>query len=414
MNKSEIVDKLKSNIHSQSTQLDQKYLKLLACSLSTEDLEEIMDCLKEQHNTQSDKYSICMLELERKQRSKAFKDKQYESLVQQNEPVGLLMDWYQNKKSGRVSEARLKLCKRFLYLSYYEQLAIIKAMVQSCKTDREWCYGTMLRWWSTEIKECVLELWEKYHEEHCAVVITKHFPVEELREMVDELSIDSNYYHLCKKLVNENWFRVDKHRLRSQVDLDKFIWIMSQTKERLTDDEITLLYYTKIAQSISFYYSQMSSIPLLLGGSKDDLFPDSCSGRDEDDFYITNITSMSNFFSCLCRMGKTDTVEFFLSQDKAIHDEFINHYQDEISGADPSSKENDLLMKFLNMYSSHYPEQYRFLLPNFEDKMSGGLTKNKSETMASTLNDVTVKSMIERNSCLEYLILDFRLSLIEL
>jgi hypothetical protein len=51
------------------------------------------------------------------------------------------------------------------------------------------------------------------------------------------------------------------------------------------------------------------------------------------------------------------------------------------------------------------------LLPNFEDQMSGGLTKNKSETMASTLNDVTVKSMIERNPCLEYLVTYFKLML---
>ena len=68
-------------------------------------------------------------------------------------------------------------------------------------------------------------------------------------------------------------------------------------------------------------------------------------------------------------------------------------------------------MKFLNMYSSHYPEQYRFLLPNFEDQMSGGLTKNKSETMASTLNDEALKSMIAKNPCLEYLVTYFKLML---
>ena len=83
--------------------------------------------------------------------------------IPRNRPIASLIKLYLDKKSGKVSEARKEIQKRFDYLDWKDQKRIILAFLQSGKSDREWAYGKIYRQWDVCYFEPVKALWQKYH-----------------------------------------------------------------------------------------------------------------------------------------------------------------------------------------------------------------------------------------------------------
>jgi len=88
--------------------------------------------------------------------------------IPRNRPIATLVEWYTNKKSGKVTDARKEIQKRFDYLDWDVQKSIVLAFLQSAQTDRQWAYGKVYRQWDDDYMETVKSLWERYHESLCA------------------------------------------------------------------------------------------------------------------------------------------------------------------------------------------------------------------------------------------------------
>jgi len=61
--------------------------------------------------------------------------------IPRNRPIATLIEWYSDKKSGKVTDARKEIQKRFDYLDWDVQKRIVLTFLQSGLTDRQWAYG---------------------------------------------------------------------------------------------------------------------------------------------------------------------------------------------------------------------------------------------------------------------------------
>ena len=102
--------------------------------------------------------------------------------IQRNRPIATLIKWYIDKKSGKVSEARKEIQRRFDYLDWKDQKRIILAFLNAGKNDRAWAYSKVYRQWDDSYLEPMRRLWEQYHEDKCTWSVTEHFPIDYIKE----------------------------------------------------------------------------------------------------------------------------------------------------------------------------------------------------------------------------------------
>lgn len=241
-----------------------------------------------------------------------------------NEPVSQLLDWFKKKKSGIFAYARKQLHKRFLHMNYEDQIAVIRTLLKGGKQDREWCYYILKKWWSAELEEDILSIWNKYHEEKCGWLLPMHMPSETLREHIEELSEELDYYYLCKRLVSEPWFEVDKAKLLLSTDAVNYLWIISQSNSVLTFEEAS---YTLYQEIIPFLGNAKTGIrtfywPPHRGKSYDKLFyPEEF--HDEEHFFMYKLGKVENILSYMCKKGLQEEVKQFLLVDTKIHENFV-------------------------------------------------------------------------------------------
>ena len=64
-----------------------------------------------------------------------------------NTPIATLIKNYINKNSGKVSDSRNEIQRRFDYIDWKDQKKIVLAFLESGKTDRQWAYSKALDYW---------------------------------------------------------------------------------------------------------------------------------------------------------------------------------------------------------------------------------------------------------------------------
>ena len=69
------------------------------------------------------------------------------SVLIKNEPIATQIKNFQNKRSGKVTEARKDILHRFACLDWKDQKRILDLFLDSGKSDREWAYTKLLRIW---------------------------------------------------------------------------------------------------------------------------------------------------------------------------------------------------------------------------------------------------------------------------
>ena len=138
-------------------------------------------------------------------------------LQKRNTPIGRLIRDYTNKESGRVSESKLEIKRRFEHLDWKDQRRIVSAFLASCRSDREWMYVRLLDLWDECFAPRIAELWEQHHEERCAWVVIRHLPEDYIISQIDSFSNERDYYFVCRRLAHRSDFCIDRERL-STVD----------------------------------------------------------------------------------------------------------------------------------------------------------------------------------------------------
>ena len=162
--------------------------------------------------------------------------------IQHNRPIATLLKWYLDKKSGKVSDARKEIQKRFDYLDWKDQKRIALAFLQSGMSDREWVYGKVYRQWDDVYYEPVKSLWEKYHEFTCAWSIIQHFPIEYVKENAEKLEEVNGYYHLCQRLAEDPLYPIDKNKLSGK----EYLLVMLNTHRKVSVAEAKDIFFESL------------------------------------------------------------------------------------------------------------------------------------------------------------------------
>lgn len=143
--------------------------------------------------------------------------------ITRNNPIATVIKNYVNKKSGKVSESRNEIQRRFNGLDWKDQKKIMEVFLDACVSDRNWAYKKLLDLWDVSFEPKVLELWETYHEEKCAWVIIRHFPNSFLQQHIDQFNKGRDYYFICRRLAADTDFAIDKNKL-SNTDYLMALW----------------------------------------------------------------------------------------------------------------------------------------------------------------------------------------------
>lgn len=134
--------------------------------------------------------------------------------IKRNTPIATLIKNYVNKKSGKVTESRKEIQRRFNYLDWKDQHKIILAFWESGISDRQWAYSKLLDFWDKSFEPRIQELWELLHEEKCSWVIIRHFSVEYIAHNMDTFTGKRDYYFICLRLAQDKNFIIEKEKLR--------------------------------------------------------------------------------------------------------------------------------------------------------------------------------------------------------
>lgn len=86
--------------------------------------------------------------------------KHREKVVRFNEPVSVLLDYYNNKRSRKVVYARTQLKRRFEYMDGSEQKQIILSFLNGSKWDVFWGMSKALFRWDNSFIEPIKRYWE--------------------------------------------------------------------------------------------------------------------------------------------------------------------------------------------------------------------------------------------------------------
>ena len=130
-----------------------------------------------------------------------------------NAPIATVIKNYLDKKGGKVSKARDEIKYRFFALDWRYQKKILPAFLCSCKSDRDWASRQMFTHWDNSFIPIVKEMWENYHEVPLSWVVIRYLPIDYIKKNMDILSAGRNYFFICKRLIDDSEFRVDKERL---------------------------------------------------------------------------------------------------------------------------------------------------------------------------------------------------------
>ena len=150
-----------------------------------------------------------------------------------NTPIVTLIRNYVNKKSGKVSVSREEIKWRFDHLDWKDQKKILFAFMDSGISDREWAYSKMLDNWDDSFQPKVKELWETYHEYKCSWSVIRYFPLEYIKEHIEEFTDERDYYFICLRLAKDKDYTIDRTKL---TDRD-YLAVLWHTGRTLSDDE---------------------------------------------------------------------------------------------------------------------------------------------------------------------------------
>lgn len=221
--------------------------------------------------------------------------------VSRNNPITTVIKNYTNKKSGKVTDSRNEIQRRFFGLDWKDQKKIMAAFLDAGVSDRNWAYSRLLDLWDASFEPKVQELWEAYHEEKCAWVIIRHFPKEFIKNHVNTFDEGRDYYFICRRLVDDADFVIDKERL-SNTD---YLMALSHGNRHITDDEATDILY-EIVKDIAFHWSPSMELSRRY------------SPRRSEMMMATDFANISIALYYLEKMGNDNVVSEFHLWDKGV------------------------------------------------------------------------------------------------
>ena len=164
------------------------------------------------------------------------------NIKKRNTPIATLIKNFVNKRSGKVTESREEIQRRFDYLDWKDQKKIIMAFLDSGKKDRQWAYSKTLDYWDKSFEPKMQELWESLHEEKSSWTVIRYFPEEYLSDNIDKFTEDRDYYFVCLRLAKDKAFEIDRRKL-SNTD---YLAVLYHTGRSIEEKDAGSLLYENV------------------------------------------------------------------------------------------------------------------------------------------------------------------------
>ena len=224
-----------------------------------------------------------------------------------NNPIVTVIKNYLDKKSGKVTESREEIRRRFFGLDWKDQRKIMSAFLDAGKSDRDWAYSKLLDLWDSSFEEQVKGLWDQYHEYKCAWIIIRHFPLDYIRKNMDQFKEDRDYYFICLRLAKDKNYTIEKEKL-SKTD---YLAVLYHTERKITDDDARDTLYG-IVHDCCFSDSFLSRLEHIGEGKRGNVITPA-NYRD---------VNLSIYY--LLRLDKEDVVQQFREWNEKVEDAIYN------------------------------------------------------------------------------------------
>lgn len=288
--------------------------------------------------------------------------------VSRNNPIATVIKNYVNKKSGKVTDSRNEIQRRFFGLDWKNQKKIMAAFLDAGVSDRNWAYSRLLDLWDAAFEPQVLKLWQTYHEEKCAWVIIRHFPKEFIKNHVNTFDEGRDYYFICRRLVDDADYVIDKERL-SNTD---YLMALSHGNRHITDDEATDILY-EIVKDIAFHWSPSMELSRRY-------FP-----RRSEMMMATDFANISIALYYIEKMGNDNVVSEFHLWDKCVQASVRQSEDYKALGKEPLS-DYDYKEKLAGLFQKQFfynlPVKYKTMTDEEYDK--GFETNNAHSWISNT------------------------------
>ena len=236
-----------------------------------------------------------------------------------NTPIAQLIKNYRDKKSGKVSAARNEIQWRFDALDWRHQKQILPDFLRSGKGDRNWVSRQMFTHWDDSFIPVVKDVWEQYHETPLSWVVIRYLPIDYIKANMDVLSAGRNYFFICKRLINDSEFRVDKERLYES----DYLSLMILKKCEIWPAMVWGLFYTQMRKiCLGEYKTHISDLT----------------------FYSERGTTLISIFNCSIVKSILRTIEHDLHMFEIYKQ--LNEWIDRVSKAVMKSREWFLIKNY--------------------------------------------------------------------
>lgn len=276
------------------------------------------------------------------------------------ESFDTLLKWTVERKRGKVSYAKRILTDGFNYYSYSQQVKIVKAFLLQSMGDRRFAYRKLYSLWDDSFVDVVKQAWNEFHDEECGWLITRFFPKDFLAENLENLSTPYNYYFLCKRLGQEEWFVPAKDKFKPNITIVRYLEAISMTKHPIAEDEANELLYRMVSVLIYAHLANNEQMESKWGEIKVDE-----TGHDMTmsywfrcpDFLIYKNNNVKEVLVYLCLMGLQNVVKNFCTW----CDGAIAKFSDIVWPLIPSNP-NVTGESFLLAIIESFPPKYRYML----------------------------------------------------
>lgn len=137
-------------------------------------------------------------------------------------PTSSLLEWYANKKSGKVSVAIKELMARYRSESFEGQQEILRAFIMGGKKEMEWAGRRLRDHWTASLASCVDLRWKATHNPILGYIILRHFPDDYVVAQQEELAAATRYAYVYARIVHAEGLRLDMDRLSTPETL--YVW----------------------------------------------------------------------------------------------------------------------------------------------------------------------------------------------
>lgn len=276
------------------------------------------------------------------------------------ESFDTLLKWAVERKRGKVSYAKRILTDGFNYYSYSQQVKIVKAFLFMSLGDRRFAYKRLSAFWDESFEDIVKQAWKEFHDEECGWLITRFFPKEFLAENLEALSTPYNYYFLCKRLGQEEWFVPAKEKFSPTITIARYLEAVSMTRHPITEEEAIELLYRMVSVAIYAQLANNEQMETKWGEIKVDE-----TGHDMTmsywfrcpEFLVYKNDNFKEVLVYLCLMGLQKAVKDFCAWCDSIKTKFSDNVGPLIPSNQDVTGES-----FLFTIIESFPSKYRYML----------------------------------------------------